>query len=42
MYEGAVKFDSIATILKEKIFEYKMDSTRNKKKKMKGLKEFSL
>lgn len=33
MYEGAVKFDSIATILKEKIFEYKMASPRNKKRK---------
>ena len=33
MYGGAVKSDSIATILKEKIFEHKMDPTPNKERK---------
>lgn len=29
LYQGAVKFDSIATILKEKIYEFKNSSTGN-------------
>ena len=31
MYEGAIKFDSIAKVLKEMIFEFKMNSICNKK-----------
>ena len=30
MYEGAVKFDSIATFLKEKMYELKMNAARDK------------